>query len=227
MREAVAMTRSPPLWVDREDAGRKLARRFSDRISDPQAVLVALPRGGVAVAAPMAEILHLPLVTWAVRKIAHPTAPEFAIGAVAPGEVILWDQDDGGARLGREERSHLVRLQREELRRRQQRFSDPSPDRLAGRHLIVVDDGIATGMTVRAALMSLRQLNPASLALAVPVVDHRLVPDLKPLVDRFEALAIVRQLRAVGEWYEWFDQVADQEVNRLLHRHRQPITEMR
>ena len=227
MREAVAMTRSPPLWVDREDAGRKLARRFSDRIGDPQAVLVALPRGGVAVAAPMAEILRLPLVSWAVRKIAHPTAPEFAIGALAPGEVILWDQDDGGARLGQEERRHLVRLQQEELRRRQQRFGDPFPDRLSDRHLIVVDDGIATGMTVRAALASLRQLQPASLALAVPVVDGRLLPDLKPLVDRFEALAIVRQLRAVGEWYEWFDQVEDEEVNRLLHRHRQPITEMR
>ena len=221
------MTRSPPLWVDREDAGRKLARRFSDRISDPQAVLVALPRGGVAVAAPMAEILRLPLVSWAVRKIAHPTAPEFAIGALAPGGVILWDKDDGGARLGQEERRHLVRLQQEELRRRQQRFGAPSPDRLSDRHLIVVDDGIATGMTVRAALASLKQLQPASLALAVPVVDGRLLPDLKPLVDRFEALAIVRQLRAVGEWYEWFDQVEDEEVNRLLHRHRQPITEMR
>jgi putative phosphoribosyl transferase len=169
----------------------------------------------------MAEALALPVVTWAVRKLAHPSSPEFAIGAVAPGGVILWDQDDGGLGLLPEEtRTWLAREQQRELARRQQVFGDPPADALRRRHLVVVDDGIATGMTAKAALISLRQLEPASLALAVPVVDRRVVPDLEALVDRLEALAVVDRLRAVGEWFREFGQLDDEEVIRLLDRHR-------
>lgn len=220
------MDRTHPLWANRRDAGRALARLFEEWRGRSDTTLVALPRGGVAVAAEMARALTLPLVTWAVRKVAHPSYPEYALGAVASGGVVLWDRQDGGfPRLREEQRQRLVTEQQEELERRRQVFGDPAPEELSGRHLIVVDDGIATGMTARAALVSLRQTEPASLVLAVPVVDRRVVPDLENLVDRLVALAVVDHLRAVGEWYEWFEQLDDEEVLRLLgrpHRRRGP-----
>jgi putative phosphoribosyl transferase len=208
------------LWTDRLEAGRALAGRFGDlRGRGADSTLLALPRGGVPVAAEMARLLNLPLACWAVRKIAHPSYPEYAIGAVAPGGVVLWDRQDGGfLHLSEAERAALVEGQQRELERRRRVFADPEPAALRGRHLVVVDDGIATGMTARAALESLRKLQPASLALAVPVVDRRVVPDLEALVDRLEALAVVEQLRAVGEWYEHFEQLSDADVLRLLGR---------
>lgn len=208
----------PPLWRDRREAGLALARRFADRRGHGEgALLLALPRGGVAVAAAMAEVLGLPLACWAVRKIAHPASPETAIGAIAPGGVVLWQGSGGGGwPLAEADRTALVAEQRRELERRQRRFGDPDPASLRGRHLVVVDDGIATGMTARAALISLRRLEPASLALAVPVVDRRVLADLEPLVERLEALAVVDGLRAVGEWFEQFEQLDDGAVLALL-----------
>ena len=120
--------------------------------------------------------------------------------------------------LSREQRSQLVRQQQAELLRRQRRYGDPDPRSLAGLHLVVVDDGIATGLTARAALLSLRRLGPASLGLAVPVVDQRLVPELEALVERLEILAVVPHLEAVGPWYERFEQLKDNAVVRLLAR---------
>jgi len=212
------VTDRPPLWFDRREAGGQLAARFHDRRGRAgDCTLLALPRGGVAVAAEMARRLHLPLACWAVRKIAHPAYPEFAIGAVAPGGVVLWDRPQVGVPpLSAQERDQLVAGQQRELERRRQLFGDPDPASLADRHLVVVDDGIATGLTARAALRSLRPLQPASLALAVPVVDRQVLPDREALVDRLEALAVVDRLRAVGEWYTHFEQLEDSEVLALL-----------
>jgi len=214
------MERTHRLWYDRREAGRGLAERFEDlRGRAADCTLVALPRGGVPVAAEMAMALGLPLVTWAVRKVAHPAYPEYALGAVAPGGVVLWDEREGGfLRLGEEERQELVRNQEGELERRRRVFGDPSAAELRGRHLIVVDDGIATGMTTRAALASLRRVEPASLTLAVPVVDRRLIPDLEAVTDRLEILRVVDGLRAVGEWYEHFEQLDDGDVLSWLQR---------
>jgi putative phosphoribosyl transferase len=214
------MERTHRLWYDRREAGRGLAERFEDlRGRAADCTLVALPRGGVPVAAEMAMALGLPMVTWAVRKVAHPAYPEYALGAVAPGGVVLWDEREGGfLRLGEEERQELVRNQEAELERRRQVFGDPSAAELRGRHLIVVDDGIATGMTTRAALASLRRVEPASLTLAVPVVDRRLIPDLEAVTDRLEILRVVDGLRAVGEWYEHFEQLDDGDVLSWLQR---------
>jgi putative phosphoribosyl transferase len=107
-----------------------------------------------------------------------------------------------------------------ELARRQVLFGDPPPEQLRGRHLVVIDDGIATGMTVRAALLSLQRLQPASLTLAVPVVDQEVAEELAPLVNRLEALALVDDLRAVGQWYQDFNQLSDGEVIALLKENR-------
>jgi putative phosphoribosyl transferase len=210
----------PPLWSNRKEAGTALAARFH-AWDKPQAqtLLLALPRGGVPVAAAMADALGWPLATWSVRKVADPAWPELAIGAIAAGGVVVWR--DGGQRSGRDReeqarRHGWLRLEEEELARRQARFADPNPQTLRQRHLVVVDDGIATGMTVRAALLSLRRCDPASLTLAVPVVDREVVGDLRKLVDRLEALAVVGDLRAVGLWYVSFEQMTDQQVLALL-----------
>ncbi|MEB3333343.1 MAG: phosphoribosyltransferase family protein [Synechococcaceae cyanobacterium] len=218
----VLMERPHHLWRDRRTAGLALAGRLAD-LRGGDGVLVALPRGGVAVAAPMATALQLPLVTWAVRKLADPSYPEYALGAVGPGGVVLWDEADGGfRRLSEPERQALVADQEEELQRRRRLFGDPPGAALQGRPLVVVDDGIATGMTVRAALASLRRLGPRSLTLAVPVVDRRVLASLEAMVERLEALAVVERLRAVGEWYAHFEQLDDAAVLALLETSRSP-----
>lgn len=206
-----------PLWNCRHQAGLALADAFADRRGlGGDTTLVALPRGGVPVAAAMASRLELPLVTWSVRKVADPSWPELAIGAVAAGGVVLWRHGAGGRqRPTTEMEQGWLRDQERELQRRQRLFGDPPGDQLRGRDLIVVDDGIATGMTVRAALLSLRRVRPASLALAVPVVDREVAGTLGRL-DRMEALAVVGDLQAVGLWYEHFEQLSDRQVIALL-----------
>ena len=144
-----------------------------------------------------------------------------ALGAVAPGGVVLWDERHAPDQpRWRQER---LREQQGELARRQDRFHDPPAASIAGRQLVVVDDGIATGFTAKAALLSLRRLDPASLCLAVPVIDQQVLPDLDPLLDRLETLAVVRQLRAVGLWYERFEQLEDGDVLALLARASQAL----
>jgi putative phosphoribosyl transferase len=208
---------SPPLWRDRHDAGQALGRQMAARGPvPPDTLLLALPRGGVAVAAAMAAELRRPMRSWSVRKIADPAWPELAIGAVAGGGVTVWRQGGGDMRETQARQRGWLMAQQEELERRQRLYRDPAPAELVGRPLVVVDDGIATGMTVQAALLSLRALNPASLTLAVPVLDRSVFGLLQPLCDRIEALAVVEGLRAVGEWYERFEQLEDRDVLTLL-----------
>jgi putative phosphoribosyl transferase len=211
------MSRLAPLWRDRREAGRQLARSLTAWRGHPQALVIGLPRGGVAVAAEVAEQLHLPLASWAVRKLAHPAAPEVAVGAIAPGGVLIWDEPYlRQLHLDPLLRRQLVAQQDDELRRRQRLFGDPPPASLRGRPLLVVDDGVATGLTVRAALESLRQAKPAQLVLAVPVIDQLVAARLRPLVDELVALAEVAGLMAVGAWYERFEQLDDAQVKALM-----------
>jgi putative phosphoribosyl transferase len=214
----MSMALHPPLWRNRHQAGLALAERLQARLPPgSDSLVLALPRGGVPVAVAMAGRLHCPVATWSVRKVADPQWPELAIGAIAHGGVSVWR--NGHAALQREAMARSqgwFQVQEQELRRRQGLFGDPSPETLRDRPLIVVDDGIATGMTVKAALLSLGQVQPRSLVLAVPVVDRTLVNELLPLVDHLEALAIVDQLQAVGMWYETFNQLSDRDVLELL-----------
>jgi putative phosphoribosyl transferase len=211
------MSRIAPLWRDRREAGRQLARLLAAWRGHPQALVIGLPRGGVAVAAEVAEQLHLPLATWAVRKLAHPAAPEVAVGAIAPGGVLIWDEPYlRQVHLDPLLRRQLVAQQDDELRRRQRLFGDPLVSSLRGRPLLVVDDGVATGLTVRAALQSLRQATPSHLVLAVPVIDQLVAARLRPLVDDLVALAEVDGLLAVGAWYERFEQLDDAQVKALM-----------
>ena len=202
------------LWRDRADAGAHLAARLTGWRGDPNALVLGLPRGGIVVAAEIATRLQLPLHSWAVRKLAHPSNPELALGAIAAGDVLIWDEPFG--RLDTKLRQQLVSEQQWELKRRQQLYNDPPVDALHGRPLIVVDDGVATGLTVRAALQSLRAAQPTRLVLAVPVIDRQVAQALKPAVDDLVALATVDDLWAVGAWYQHFDAVQDQQVISIL-----------
>ena len=211
----------PPLWQNRREAGLALAKRLQAWRHQSGALVIGLPRGGVAVAAELAGALHLPLAPWAVRKLGHPADPEVAIGAIAPGGVVLWDRASlGPLGLSPMQQARLVADQQQELERRQRLFGDPEPAALRDRPLLVVDDGVATGMTVRAALASLRQCQPRQLVLAVPVIDEAVAHQLEPAVDGLVALARVRGLRSVGAWYGHFGQLRDATVLALLADHR-------
>ncbi|MEB3235037.1 MAG: phosphoribosyltransferase family protein [Cyanobacteriota bacterium] len=212
------------IWPDRWAAGLELAQRLEPwRGRSGETVVLGLPRGGIAVAAAVAQTLALPLGSWAVRKLALPSHPEYAIGAIAAGGVVIWNPAAMGllgANGGR--RQQLINAESPELSRRQQRFGDPPAAALRGRHLIVIDDGIATGMTVLAALQSLRQLAPAELVLAVPVLDRRLMTSLQARSDSLVALRIVEGLQAVGAYYDNFEQLSDREVLELLAQANRP-----
>lgn len=205
------------LWRDRSHAGQALAGQLSSWSDQPDALVVGLPRGGIVVAAEVARRLHLPLTSWAVRKLAHPQAPELALGAIAPEGVQIWDEASARTYgLDRPLRERIVAEQRRELERRQRLYGDPPASALHHRSLLVVDDGVATGLTVRAALQSLRQCKPSRLVLAVPVIDRRVADALQPQLDQLVALAEVDDLWAVGAWYQRFEPVSDGEVLQLM-----------
>jgi len=218
-----AWERRPPLWDSRQAAGLALAERLLAWRDHPGALVIGLPRGGVVVAAEVAGALHLPLASWAVRKLGHPADPEVAIGAIAPGGVVLWDLPSlRWLGLSPQQQARLMADQRRELERRQCLFGDPGVAALRDRPLLVVDDGVATGLTVRAALASLRQGQPRRLVLAVPVIDGAVATSLQPALDGLVALARVRGLRSVGGCYRHFDQVGDATVLALLAEHPGP-----
>lgn len=217
------MALSTPLWANREAAGYELAAlltAWADRGRSTS--VIGLPRGGVAVAAAVAERLHLPLGSWAVRKLASAAAPEYALGALAAGGVVVWNPTAlASGQLSPVVQHQLIEAAAPEVTRRQQCFGQGDGQSLRGRQLLVVDDGIATGMTVRAALQALRRCQPAELVLAVPVLDRELVADLRPLVDALISVVAVENLRAVGNFYADFNQLSDNDVTALLQQARQ------
>ncbi|MFN5193968.1 MAG: phosphoribosyltransferase [Cyanobacteriota bacterium] len=214
------MEQHSDIWLDRREAGQALAARllaWEGRHHD--STVVALPRGGVAVAVEVARRLRLPITTWSVRKLVLPDAPECAIGAIGPGGVELWDPEASRWLEGRPElRARILQQARLELERRRHCFGDAGGAELRDRHLLIVDDGIATGLTVGAAIESLRALAPASLHLAVPVMDQRMQAWLASRVESVEALAVVSRLGAVGLYYRKFAQLDDTAVLELLDR---------
>ncbi|HUK72467.1 MAG TPA: phosphoribosyltransferase family protein [Streptosporangiaceae bacterium] len=210
---------------DRRVAGRSLAaalrRRFAapdGRLTLERPVVLALPRGGVAVAFEVARDLGVPLDVLVTRKIGHPDQPELGVGALAEGGAPVYD--DGMLRefgLKKEDLADVVARERAELARRVEVYRDgkPPPD-VRGRSVILVDDGLATGVTARAALRALRAARPARTLLAVPVGSPGSAAALSAEADDVVALALPRGFRAVGEWYASFGQLTDDDVLRLL-----------
>lgn len=210
---------------DRRQAGRELAGQlleWQDSHGPPAEPLVlALPRGGVPVAAEVARALRAPLDVVVARKIGMPGQPEAGIGAVAGDGPPLFDGRALNALgLSEERLAADVEREREEVRRREElyRSSRPAP-RLAGRTVILVDDGLATGVTARAALRYLRRAEPGVLVLAVPVCSAQTAAEMRGEADYLVAVHQPRYFHAVGEWYEDFDQVPDADVVEILQGH--------
>ena len=210
---------------DRRDAGRQLGQLLL-RYRDAAPVVLALPRGGVPVGYEVARALGAPLDVLVARKIGAPSQPELGIGAIAPGGVIVLDERTVAA-LGvtEAELEAIVARETAEMERRLARYrGDRAPPELRDRTVIVVDDGLATGVTARAALASVRLEEPRAVVLAVPVAASESARAFGALVDDLVAVLMPHDFRAVGLWYEDFEQTSDEEVLDLLDRARQDPT---
>ena len=210
---------------DRSDAGHQLAVALSKYRRD-QATVLALPRGGVPVAAEVARALDAPLDLILVRKIGVPFQPELAMGAVVDGaQPVIVRNEDVIALTGISEEEFEAACRRElaEIERRRQRYlADRQRAPIAGRVAIVIDDGIATGATVRAALQATRIRKPGELVLAVPVAPAQTLADLRREADDIICLESHESLGAIGLFYADFHQISDEEVTELLARHPVP-----
>jgi len=208
-------------FADRSEAGRELARRLLQLKLPPPCVVLALPRGGVPVAAEVARALHAPLDLLLVRKIGMPWQPELALAAVVEGDppdIVYEDPLRHGADADHAYvEAQLKQQLREITRQRQAYLHGRPPVAVQGCTTIVVDDGIATGTTVRAALKALRRRQPARLVLAVPVAPRDTLQALRSEVDQIVCLATPHPFRAVGEHYLCFDQVEDAQVLEALN----------
>jgi predicted phosphoribosyltransferase len=207
------------VFVDRVKAGELLAERLL-AIRDP--VVLALPRGGVEVAEPVVRRLGGALDVLVTRKIGYPPQPELGVGAIAEGGEPVFDLRLL-ARLGLtpEALARVVAAERRELARRVRVYRGERPlPALAGREVIVVDDGLATGATARAALRAVSAAGPARVTLAVPVGAADTVAAIRQEADEVVVLCVPAHFRAVGQWYEQFDQLTDGDVLNVLARNR-------
>ncbi|HET7453499.1 MAG TPA: phosphoribosyltransferase family protein [Thermoanaerobaculia bacterium] len=206
------------MFIDRKDAGRALAEKLSRYAGRADVVVLGLPRGGVPVAAEVARALAAPLDVFVVRKIGLPGNPELAMGAIASGGVTVLSTDlIARLRVPPAAVEETIAREREELARRERSYRGGrgAPD-LAGRTVLLVDDGLATGATMRAAVASVRKLRPRAIVVAVPVASPSACADAAAEADACVCLATPPDFTAVGEWYVDFGQTTDEEVRALL-----------
>lgn len=203
---------------DRVDAGRRLAERLSSYAGRPDVIVLGLPRGGIPVAYEVARALGAPLDVFVVRKLGWPMQPELAMGAIASGGVIVLNEEViemVGA--GRELIESVADEERRELARREREYrGDRPPPSIRGRTVILVDDGLATGSTMRAAARAVREQDPARLVIAVPVGAPETCESLRAEADEVVCVLQPPFFQAVGLWYDRFEQTTDAEVRRLL-----------
>ena len=218
------MLYADPPFEDRRDAGRRLAQRLLG-YRDERPVVFALPRGGVPVGYEVARALGAPLDVLVARKLGAPDQPEFGIGAVAPGGVRVLNADVV-RRLGIPEEyvEEVTRRETAEVERRLRHFRGGSPEpETRGRSAILVDDGLATGVTARAAIKALRLREPRRIVLAVPVCAAQTARMISFETDELVCLECPADLGAIGFWYRDFSQVPDEEVMELLERARSEL----
>jgi predicted phosphoribosyltransferase len=203
---------------NRTDAGRRLAAKLTDYADRGDVLVLALPRGGVPVAFEVAQALGAPLDVFVVRKLGVPGHEELAMGAVATGGVrVLNDDIVRGLGISDHEIDTVVARELHELARRERLYrGDRPPPDVAGRTVILVDDGLATGATMRAAVAASRQQRPARIVIAVPTASPDTSEALKAEADDVVCAMTPEPFFAVGHWYEDFTQTTDDEVRDLL-----------
>lgn len=205
-------------FIDRTDAGIILAQHLEEYTHQKNTLVLALPRGGVPVAYEIATRLSLPLDIFIVRKLGFPEHEEYAMGALAPGGVVIFNEALlKQINLDKTLINQVIEAEQKELRRRERvyRSNRPFPS-LFGKTIILVDDGIATGFTMRAAIVAIRQHKPAMLVVAVPVAANETCVEIAPLVDKLVCPLRPVNFYAVGFWYKNFDQTSDDEVLELI-----------
>ena len=208
------------MYKDRREAGQLLAGELRVYARKPDVTVFGLPRGGIVVAYEVAGALEAPLEALAVRKLGVPNYPELAMGAIAPGGVIATDRSlIRSLGISDDQVLSVVREEKRELKRRENlyRGGRPMPD-LKGKTAIVVDDGLATGFTMRASLLALKKKNPAKIVAAVPVCAPQSCRLISSLADCIVCYLSVAELGGIGQWYGDFEQVTDEDVISLLDR---------
>lgn len=211
-------------FANRSAAGAELARAIRKLHPTAPVVVLGLPRGGVPVAAETARTLSAPLDVLVVRKVAMPGQPEFAIGAVAAGDVTVRNLGPMDFVTTRDF-EELAQKERQEMRRRERRYRAGMPPLdLTDTTAILIDDGLATGCTMLAAIRAARKLHARQVIAAVPIASDTADALVRREADSVVALKVSAALTAVGAWYEEFDQVGDDEVCSLLDEARNPLT---
>jgi len=203
---------------DRDEAGRALAERLTQYADRTDVLVLALPRGGVPVGAAIAEALHVPLDVFLVRKLGVPGHEELAMGAIASGGVrVLNDDVLRELPISEAEIDAVAAREARELRRREQEYRNGRPPAdVRGKIVILVDDGLATGATMKAAAAALRRMGPAKTVVAVPVGAAQTCGELRDLADEVVCAEQPDPFYAVGSWYRDFNQTTDAEVRELL-----------
>lgn len=211
-------------FADRQEAGRQLAERLMPYQTENPLIL-ALPRGGVVTGFEVAQVLKAPLDVMIVRKLGAPEQPELGIGAVAPNGIRVLDWElIRFLGISEAQLEAITRQEMQELERRLRAYrGDGPPLDVRNRTVIVVDDGLATGVTARAAILALRQMQPRKIVLAVPVSPPEAAERMRADVDELVCLHEPPDFLAVGAWYRQFDQVTDDEVIALLRRARESV----
>ncbi len=201
---------------DRRQAGRVLAEKLEHLRDRPNLLVLALPRGGVAVGFEVAHALNAPLDIFVVRKLGFPGHEEYAMGAIASGGVRVMNPLPGVS-VSPDDVAAVVKREQDELTRRELLYRGDRPAvAIRGRTVVVVDDGLATGSTMRAAVLAIRQQKPACIVVAVPVGAEETCEMLRADADEVVCAATPRPFRAVGLWYQDFPQSTDDEVHELL-----------
>ncbi|MFM7055291.1 MAG: phosphoribosyltransferase [Planctomycetota bacterium] len=205
------------MFANRSEAGRRLAEKIRGLGVNGFTIVLGLPRGGVPVAAEVARLLEAPLDVLVVRKLGHPCNPELALGAIAEDGVKVLNHD---LAEGAQDVSASVHAENLEVRKRVRRFRGGRPlPSLHGRTVILVDDGLATGASMQAAVLAARQKHPAILVVAVPVGPPEVLRSIHAVADRVICLQSPEIFSAVGEFYQNFEQVTEDDVERLLRQH--------
>ncbi|HZN32591.1 MAG TPA: phosphoribosyltransferase [Pirellulaceae bacterium] len=208
------------LFRNRVEAGRRLAAELTNYADRPDVLVLALPRGGVPVGYEVARALHAPLDVFLVRKLGVPGRPELAMGAIASGGTrVLNEELLGMLSVPPRRIAEVAQREQRELDRRERLYRGSRlPPEIREKTVILVDDGLATGSTMRAAVLALRQLQPARIVVAVPVGAKQTCAEFESEADETICATTPEPFHAVGAWYDNFDPTSDDEVRRLLAR---------